>query len=168
MGVIARILSTLDTLKRNLLIKEVKVEEKVLYNSIAELYNNFGLDANPLVDDRILLIPVGGSGKLVAIGTITINPQTNPGEVRIFSRDSSGNEQAEIFLKNNKSIELNGNSKRFVTHAELDTALQTHITALNVHTHSGVTTGPGTSGPPVNPLSLDISAAETQTIKTGG
>lgn len=69
---------------------------------------------------------------------------------------------------NGDTIELNGNTKRFVTYAELNTAIQTFITALNSHTHA-VTTAPGTTGP-VNPpsLALDISTAETQTVKTGG
>jgi phage gp45-like len=66
------------------------------------------------------------------------------------------------------AIELNGNSKRFVTYSELNTALQLLITALNTHVHTGVTTGPGSSGSPATPLTLDISASETTTIKTGG
>jgi len=69
---------------------------------------------------------------------------------------------------NTDSIELNGNSKTFVTYAELNTALQLFVTALNLHVHSGVTTGPGSSGPPAASMSIDISNAETTTVKTGG
>lgn len=60
------------------------------------------------------------------------------------------------------NIELNGNTRTFVTHAELDTALQTFITALNLHVHGSAGT------PPVTPMSLNIAAAETTTIFTGG
>ena len=64
------------------------------------------------------------------------------------------------------SINFNGNSKPFVTHAELNTALQTFITALNLHTHPTAATGP--PSPPTAPMSLDISASQTTTVKTGG
>ena len=64
---------------------------------------------------------------------------------------------------NTSGIELNGNTKTFVTHAELNTALQTFVTALNGLFASKLngTGSPGT-------LTLDISAAATTTIKTGG
>jgi hypothetical protein len=68
---------------------------------------------------------------------------------------------------NENGIEFNGNTKTFVTHAELDTALQTFMTALNAHVHTSASSGSPTT-PPVSPMSLDISAAETTTIKTGG
>ena len=63
-------------------------------------------------------------------------------------------------------VELNGADKTFVTHAELDTALQTFISALNSHTHPTAAVGP--PSPPTAPMSLDISASATTTIKTGG
>jgi len=64
------------------------------------------------------------------------------------------------------NLEVKGNTRSFVTHAELNTALQTFITALNLHTHA-VTTAPGTTAPPTTPSSIDISAAKTDNIKTG-
>ena len=73
-----------------------------------------------------------------------------------------------IKLDSDGNIDLNGDSKRFVTHAELDNALQTFITALNSHTHGGVSSGSSATSPPVAPLSINIAAAETQTIRTGG
>jgi hypothetical protein len=68
---------------------------------------------------------------------------------------------------NGPNIKLNGESKYFVTHTELNTALQTFITALNLHTHS-VPEAPGSTLTPTDPMSLDISSSQTQTIKTGG
>lgn len=64
-------------------------------------------------------------------------------------------------------IELNGNSKQFVTWAELNSALNTFLTALNNHTHTNGNQGSPT-GPVIVPLSLDISAAKSTTIVTGG
>ena len=58
-------------------------------------------------------------------------------------------------------IHLNGNSKSLVTHAELNTALQSFITALNLAFASKLNGGgsPGT-------LSLNISSAEATKVKT--
>jgi len=64
------------------------------------------------------------------------------------------------------AIELNGNGKKFVTHSELNTALQTFITALNLHTHP--TAAVGSPSPPTSPMSLNIASAATTTVKTGG
>ncbi len=64
-------------------------------------------------------------------------------------------------------IELNGNSKSLVTHAELNTALQNFITILNTHTHTVASVGSPTKTPDI-PMSLDISNSATTTVKTGG
>ena len=78
----------------------------------------------------------------------------------------NGEAKATVVVNNGK-IELNGNSKQFVTWAELNTALQGLISALNSHTHSNGNEGSPT-GAPIVPLSLDISDAKTKTIVTGG
>lgn len=73
----------------------------------------------------------------------------------------------KITIESDGNIELNGNSKNFVTYTELNTALQSHT-----HSAGLLLTGPspgspvtGTTGAPVG---LDLSAAQTTTIKTGG
>ena len=72
-----------------------------------------------------------------------------------------------------KAIELNGNSKSFVTFAELDSALQTVMSTIQSHIHVttatvGATAVPGIIAPTVSPITLNIASAETTTIKTGG
>lgn len=59
-------------------------------------------------------------------------------------------------------IDLGGSSKAFVTHGELNTALQTFIAALNLHVHGAAGT------PPVTPMSLNIASAATSGVKCGG
>jgi hypothetical protein len=82
--------------------------------------------------------------------------------------DVPDSELATIEITSTGNILLNGSTKPFVTHAELDTALQTFKTALNLHTHSGVTAGAGVTGPPSAPMSINIANAATTTVKTGG
>lgn len=86
----------------------------------------------------------------------------------LWSFNSVPDSKGTIEITEAGVINLNGDSKSFVTHAELNTALQTFITALNLHVHSGVTTGGSSSGPPLSSMSLDISASETEKVKTGG
>lgn len=76
-----------------------------------------------------------------------------------------------------ETIQLNGNSKEFVTHTELDAALQGFITKYNTDMAAilaGATAAIAASGLWSTPLanigiaSLDISSSKTTTIKTGG
>ena len=139
-----------------------------------------GEDSKPIVGDRVAVMPVNGERLAVAYYDSNIG-LCESGEKRIYSRDADNNIKGEVFLKKDGSINvtgeninLNGNDKRFVTHAELDAALQLFMTALNTHTHL-VAALP--SAPPVLPiptliptvpLSIDISASKTLTVKTGG
>lgn len=88
----------------------------------------------------------------------------------IFNGDAKVTVQVEngtMKVNTQSKIELNGNSKQFVTWAELNQALQGLITALNSHTHSNGNEGSPT-GAPIVPLTLDITASKTKTIVTGG
>lgn len=82
------------------------------------------------------------------------------------SKELSITGPAKITVKGD-AIELNGNTKKFVTHAELNTALQTFINTLMLHVHTSASPGSPTT-PPTSPITLDISNSATTTIKTGG
>ncbi len=82
--------------------------------------------------------------------------------------------KVKVIIKNGKmtidtedKLELNGNTKQFVTWAELNTALQSFVNALNSHTHSNGNEGSPT-GAPIVPLTLDISGSKTESVVTGG
>ena len=66
-----------------------------------------------------------------------------------------------------EKIELNGNTKQFVTWAELNAAFNQFLTLLNTHVHTCTAPASPTS-PPVAPMTIDISAAKTTTVVTGG
>lgn len=94
------------------------------------------------------------------------------------------NDQAQVTVKiengtmkvdTNQKIELNGNSKQFVTWSELNNALQDIWTAIKGHTHAVSTTGSATAqtgtasaSTELSIKSLDISEAKTTTVVTGG
>lgn len=88
-----------------------------------------------------------------ALAIVGLNPKPSP-------LDMDGTKTRII---NSAGIELNGNTKEFVTWGELNTALQALVTAIN-SAFSSKSNGSGSPGG----LTLDISAAKTTTVKTGG
>lgn len=67
-------------------------------------------------------------------------------------------------------IELNGNTKQFVTWTELNTALSTFLTQLTLAMTTTPIVGNGSTQPSWVglPTQIDISAAKSSTIVTGG
>ena len=99
------------------------------------------------------------------------------GEAKVTMQIKDGNVTVDAKGKTEVSaqtIELNGNTKQFVTWAELNTALSGFVTQLSaallgatyVNT-AGVST-PLTWSGGTPPATLDISASKTTTVVTGG
>ena len=128
-----------------------------------------------------ILSPVDGSCRFGVIMAThhyeTPRPTLTKGETAMGSTSADGKTlKAKTIYKSDGSQELNGNSKFFVTHAELNTALQGLITKLNTDLgliQGGATAAVAAAGLWLTPLviggaTLDITAAKTTTIKTGG
>ena len=130
-----------------------------------EMYHPPGISSGPTKNDRIIEVPAGtGVRVAIAAHNYRINVEVTDGETIIYSTDSAGaTVKSQIKLDNAGNIDLNGDGKKFVTYTELNTALQTFITALNINIGTKLD-GAGTPGT----VSLDISAAETTTIRTDG
>ncbi|MFW6312500.1 MAG: hypothetical protein ACOC2N_01280 [Spirochaetota bacterium] len=160
----------------------VQLEAAAGENRTAEMYHPPGISSAPSKQDRVVVVPVGRGSHRIAIGShnYRIEVSVDEGEISVYSTNAAGDTvAARIDLDNDGNIDLNGNSKRLVTYGELNTALQSFKTSIDTaiasaitgHTHAGVTVGSGTSGPgagAASPTSLDISAAETATVRTGG
>lgn len=81
-------------------------------------------------------------------------------------------EEGTMKVTTQKKIELNGNTKQFVTWAELNNALQQLWTAIQAHTHpaqvnTGTGTGTAAASVDLSTVMLDISAAKTEKVVTG-
>ncbi len=116
-----------------------------------------------------MFVPFSGRrGVVVATNNYQIRIEVLRGETTIYSTTPDGKTiKARVDLDGSGNIDLNGDSKRLVTHGELNTALQNMVTWINAHMHATAATGPPVAPtPPL--LTLDISAAETQTVRTGG
>ena len=92
-------------------------------------------------------------------GTADVLLQVKKGKMTLKIKDTA-DIQANV-------LNLNGKSKSFVTWEELNTAMQQFVSLLMLHVHTSADPGKPTSVP-VSPITLDISAAKTTTVHTGG
>jgi len=132
-----------------------------------ELYQSPGVFGQPTKNMRGIFVPIGRGrryGVVVAVHNYKIALVVNPGEVTIYSTTADGETlKAFIVLDASGNIKLNGSTKRLVTYAELNAALQGFKTALNAALATKQDGG-GSAGA----LTIDISASETQTVRTSG
>lgn len=143
-------------------------------------------------DDIIIYHKTGSSVRIKTDGSIHSNVNIEDNEKSRIVQNADGSIQSvvdidgdeksrivqdidgnvEIQQKSGKDITINGDSKNFVTHAELNTALQSFVGAVNGHIHIttatvGATPTPGVIAPLTPALTLDISSSKTNNVKTG-
>lgn len=71
-------------------------------------------------------------------------------------------------LYDNGFVNIQGNTNFAVLYNELKSKLDALETALNIHTHSGVTSGGSSTGPPTSSFDVDITNAKSGKVKLGG
>lgn len=156
-------------------VKEVRGRDVIVTTPAGEfsaaIVNAPGDNATPLVGDTVAVIRTAGRGKRLAFAYYdpNVEPTAAGGRV-VYSRDADGNVTASVELTPDgvvkiygDAVELNGDGKSLVTHAELNTALQAMLAALNANFALKLDGG-GAAGV----TTLDISSAATTTIKTDG
>jgi len=132
----------------------------------ATLYQQHGFRSRPIDGTRGIFVPLGSGsreGIVIATENYTLDITLDAGGAAIYSTDASGAVQALIKLRADGTVEINGDTKRLGTHAELASALATFVGLLNTALGTKLD-GAGTPGA----LTLDISASQTTTLKTGG
>lgn len=136
--------------------------------------SSYGDDSNPIKDMVALYAPTDEAGRDYIVGYINKNRLAQVGEKRIFSTDADGVLSTYIWLKNDETMEIGGNTDFMVRYSALETAfnqLKTDfnnlVTSFNAHMHPTAATGP--PSPPTvsgSPSSADISGAKIEEIKT--
>jgi hypothetical protein len=122
------------------------------------------------VNNKVVEVEAGDARRFALTDAFCIPgvfPAKEPGKVGQGKGLELMHKNGKIWITDQGKIELNGNSKQLVTHAELAQALATFMSALNSHIHSNGNDGAPT-GAPITPMSLDISSSKTTTILTGG
>lgn len=101
MGLIGRILSFVRTQRNGAQISDVKTDPGGGPNVTAEHFAPAGDDAHPLPDDYVYAARSPQRGRYAAVGYVDTSnaSKAQPGEKRIYSRDSGGTQKAEVWLK---------------------------------------------------------------------
>lgn len=87
----------------------------------------FGFDSNPVKDMIAVYADTSETGEPIIIGYINENQLADVGELRLYNSNKS-----YIWLKNDDTIELNGDSRTIVAFIDLKTELENTINKLNV------------------------------------
>lgn len=149
----------------------------------AEEYSPFGTDSRPPKGMTAIYIKTQRDGDEAIIGYLHKDRLSQVGEHRIFSTDENLEMQTYVWLKNDGTMEIGGNTKHMVRYEELKTEFDklkqdfnSLVTKYNSHVHPIINgfplaSPPGvvTSGPTpttATPTTADISGSKIDEIKT--
>lgn len=183
MGLVGTVIEVLRTMIEGIPITDVKLDEGGDDNTTAELYQPSGSDSNPLPDDLIIAMRVPGKDRFVVVGYLDpVNePTTEPGEVRLYSRDADGNVVATVRLNIDGFVNLGiDEPENFIPR---DDRLQTQLdeikkniddlqSAHDTHKHDYIGDGDNAtaqvSGTPDKTTSETYDVGDTATDKVKG
>lgn len=115
----------------------------------------YGVDSNPIDGMVALFHDTVRKGDNVVVGYLQKNMMAAKGEIRIFSTDSQGNLKSWIWLKNDGTIEINGNANHLTQYEAMKTAFDQLKTDLN-SARAALALPPSTA---------DMTGAKTNTVK---
>lgn len=160
-----KIISTeLDNLARRL-VKFLRFGRDDVQTSLQA--GPYGTDSNPIKDMVAIYSETQEKGKTIIVGYINRNQMADAGENRIFSTDSSGNVKTFIWLKNDGTMLVGGDTDNMVRYIPLDSGLQALKDLIQTEL-TKIATGIAGAGGSYTPgtLSVDISGAKINEIKT--
>lgn len=173
MNFVKVISSELDKLKRRI-IKVLRFGRSDVRTPLEA--SPYGIDSVPVKDLIAIYSETGQDGDTVIIGYLNKNRLADIGENRLFSTDENGVLSTFIWLKNDGTMEVGGDTDFMVRFSELETGfnqlksdLNSLISTFNTHVHPGVTVGAASTLITVTvetPSNADISNAKIQEIKT--
>lgn len=126
-----------------------------------------GVDAAPIKDMVALYAESSIKGEVFIIGYINKNQLAGPGEIRLYSQDSNGNQKFYTWMKSNGTYELGGTADNSVRYSPLNSGLsnfKTEIQAELIKIQAAISALGGAYTP--GTLSIDISEAKINEIKT--
>lgn len=109
MGFLGKVLSSVRVTRGGVNVTDVKVDPSGGAGEITiEHMGAPGDDSLPLDSDRVVGIPTGGTGRVVAGGYADTENEgvAVKGEKRLYSRDSEGDVRATLYLKKDGTIEI--------------------------------------------------------------
>lgn len=115
-GVIGKLLSFTRVTRENAKLSDVKVNVGGSDVITAEYSHPSGDDSHPLPNDYVTLVRIPRSGRVLVVGFTETDAEQKAaaGDKRIYSRDSSRAETAEVWLKSDGTIDMNNSNGSFV------------------------------------------------------
>lgn len=143
MGRISQILSFVRTTRRSVNVSDVTCDSGGGDNKTAEHFAPVGDDSHPLIGDYVATTTAAGTGRKTALGYFDpkLEPKSDPGEKRIYARDSGGAEVCEVWLKNTGAVSIS-NANGFIL---LQADGNVNINGAIIDTGGNVTTAAGVS-----------------------
>lgn len=127
----------------------------------------FGDDSNPLNDMVAIYGKTSENGETVVLGYLNKDQMAQPGEKRIFSLKPDGTLSIDIYLKNDGTMEIGGNSDNAVRYSKLDAALKAQDQKINTELSKIATAITSLGGTyTVQNVSTDISQSKVEQVKT--
>lgn len=129
-----------------------------------ELYEPPGEDSDVPLNSKVMVLNPTEGWK-IAVGVDDLVQRISAdGNKRIYAPGGGG----EVRFLKSGNVQLNGNGKKLVTHAELKTALEEMATYIN-STFLTLVTGPGvTANITAGALQVDIDDAKLENVDVGG
>jgi hypothetical protein len=146
-------------------VRMLKVELLGDFPETVEWFDIAGEDTAPVNGDKVIILEVANNYKIAVATKDLIVAAVNAGERKFYSRDSGGNIQATIYLKDDGDLALNDGSNHSVQYEALLAEFNALKDDYNAHKHAGVTTGGGTSGTTDTPNTSDITTTKIDSIK---
>lgn len=126
----------------------------------------FGVDANPLKDMTAIFAETSNISESVIVGYINKNQLANIGEVRLYSLDENNAVKSFIWLKNDGTIELNGNTYSSVRYEPLESGINAKDNLINTELGKIATAIASLGGTyTVAPVSTNIASAKNEDVK---
>ena len=126
----------------------------------------FGVDANPLKDMVAIYSDKTNASESVILGYIDKNKIVDSGEIRLYSLDANKALKSFIWLKNDNSIEFNGNTYSMVRFEPLESGINAKDNLINIELGK-IATAIGSLGGVYTPalISTNISTAKNEDLK---
>lgn len=91
----------------------------------------YGVDSNPIANVKGIYATSSSNSMGVNLGYINTSRVAQAGEYRTYSTNSAGAVMFYVYLKNDGTAEIGGNTKHMVRYEDLDSAIQLLVSDIN-------------------------------------
>jgi hypothetical protein len=127
----------------------------------------FGIDSQPIKGMTAIYADTSNNSESVIIGYINTNQLSNAGETRFYSVDENNVLKSFLWLKNDGTLELNGNTYTAVRFEPLQSGINAKDNLINIELGkiAAVLNSLAPGSYTVTPISTNITTAKSEDVK---